>query len=267
MKIIFCFLLLLMCSVANSAMWGRSQPVSLMEIWCGLDIRKKLLPRQHLLVGASREIIYATEKGQPYPLNTTCVEGGLYLTMMRANEDGAKWWQQFAHEQWASLVQRCRFISEKDRGMVDALNKFKEKLTTTTISSEALFRERYKGSVFAQPEEESMEGWIVFASTVDPWSKTFQSFDIEMFMSVSASPRLPLALHIGIARSLNYQGEKHSNLSVKLHEYAYQVLNNTPGHNKHQGSRYIFVRPLRVMCDILLRALPEGTVSVGTKET
>ena len=36
-----------------------------------------------------------------------------------------------------------------------------------------------------------------------------------MFMSVSATPRLPVSLHIGATRALSYEGEIHKNLSFR----------------------------------------------------
>jgi hypothetical protein len=264
------FLFLATAADTCAAHYGVARPLSLDEVWYGaggLSSLRETDPHD-LQIGEQRNVVYAQDKyKKDCPLIVKRVGAHFFLNMMRVNHKTGGWWHKFGHALWADIAQKS-YPTDKDIAAYDALQKFKEKFVTNAgYMSDESFCEKYKGSVFGHPASEDVEGWVVFASHEDPLSFEFQKKHIEMFMSVSTAPDFPGSVHIGICRHADYMGERHSKISLKLHQYAYLCLKNKAEAAGLRGPRYIFVRPLPKMLDILLSALPPNTVSVGIKET
>lgn len=87
------------------------------------------------------------------------------------------------------------------------------------------------GFLHSIPNTNHSHIWVAYISNTKP--KELSPLDeeiptIEMVVSVTTSELSCFSMHMGIFRSKLYEGEKHPNISMKLHGFAAQQLANKP---------------------------------------
>lgn len=70
--------------------------------------------------------------------------------------------------------------------------------------------------------------YVAFVCDIDPTNKKLDDLldghHVELFMTVTYEPKLPIVTHMGIARSLQYQGIKTSKIAKKFHAMVAKIM-------------------------------------------
>ena len=93
----------------------------------------------------------------------------------------------------------------------------------------------------------------------DAWIDAFAK-DIEMFVTVTSSPKGLITSHMGIATSIEASKKRTKGVSIDLHSFAAKVMLMRNPHRK-----FMVNAPVWAMEKIIINALP-NSVSIGTKE-
>ena len=105
--------------------------------------------------------------------------------------------------------------------------------------------------------------WIAYiTSDPNPHPEQCVNFDaIKMFVTVTSNTGALITSHMGIAASVNGVENGPRGLSVDLHSFAAKVMLMM-----NPNCKYMVNAPVAAMAQILIKALPEGSVFVGTRD-
>lgn len=241
-------------------------------------------------LGERRVVDFApplVEGEHPYQMITEHHKDGFYLTMVRVNDDVWPVWDKFIEELTRRNGEKIKELDEK-MGRVPFRHDFNSKeikdfdLKIGALSSQ----QRMYGSlgdgmrffsILGEPKQslehsnkikvpfkDRIQVWAAYVTNTDPMDSDFEPLKhIEMAVTATTAPNFPGDIRQGIFRNL-YADKTHPKVSLKLHEFASQVLWEL--YKAYQPTRYIFVQPLKTMYEIIRKGLPAGTVSLGTRE-
>ncbi len=207
----------------------------------------------------------------------------LYCVMERVNDDNIKSWKQYANVQGhARVVETTLSLVGEDGKKLfpkgnpgDGSQHFNEVLKKTSrqlneiwvayVTTNRKIEHISSGfSVYYTPGHIDETLHLHHKSWTGSPDRAGNSFakNIQMFVTVTSSPEALITSHMGIATSVEaIITGRMKGISVDLHSFAAKVMLQ-----RNPKRRFMVNAPLPTMEEIMLKALPTGSVFIGTRE-
>lgn len=185
----------------------------------------------------------------------------LILVMERIDDRTLPLWRSYSNVQSHPRVAEA--ASEKGkRGIIKASvssgsGNFRSVLTKVSHEENEIWVAYITKASYPQPIRDSIKNY----DATNVWHQPHPfAKDIEMYVTVTSSPRALITSHMGIASTFEGKGNRAKGTSVDLHSFAAKVMLM-----RNPQRRYMVNTPVFAMEKILVDALPHS-VFVGTRE-